>query len=299
VDQVGEQREQRRDLVLVDVVALHRELTSSTPPVVLDVRWSLAQPDGRAAHRAARVPGSVHVDLETELAGAGGAADGRHPLPEVGDLQAAARRWGVRRSSAVVVLDDVAGQSAARAWWLLRWAGLADVRLLDGGLAAWRDAGLPVASGVPEPPAVGDVVLHGEALPTVDADGAAELAARGRLLDARAHERYTGEVEPVDPRAGHVPGALSAPTAGNLGPDGRFLSTEALAERFTSLGVGPGEEVGVSCGSGVTAAHEALALVLAGRRPVLFPGSWSAWSSDPARPVATGTSPFGDRPGPV
>ncbi|NNH24394.1 sulfurtransferase, partial [Pseudokineococcus marinus] len=158
-------------------------------------------------------------------------------------------------------------------------------------LAAWRAAGLPTASGDPEAPVPGDVDLAAGHLPVVDADGAAELAARGRLLDARAHERYTGEVEPVDPRAGHVPGALSAPTADNLDADGRFRDAHELSRRFAALGVGPGVEVGVSCGSGVTAAHEALALELAGCRPVLFAGSWSAWSSDPARPVAVGPQP--------
>ncbi|WP_299039195.1 sulfurtransferase [uncultured Pseudokineococcus sp.] len=281
---------------LVEPVALAALLAGDAPPVVLDVRWALGRPDGRAAHREARVPGSVYVDLETELAGHGTPTDGRHPLPQVADLQAAARRWGVRRGSAVVVLDDVAGLSAARAWWLLRWAGLTDVRVLDGGLAAWRAAGLPLAAGEPEPPAPGDVVLSAGRLPVVDADGAAALAGGGRLLDARAGERYRGEVEPVDPRAGHVPGSVSAPTAESLDADGRLLRTAALEDRFAALGVGAGEEVGVSCGSGVTAAHLALALVLAGRRPVLYPGSWSAWSSDPARPVAVGADPWGSEP---
>ncbi|GAA2020238.1 sulfurtransferase [Pseudokineococcus marinus] len=280
-----------REALLVDAPALAEALASPSPPVVLDVRWALGRPDGRDAHRAERVPGSVYVDLETELAGRGEPADGRHPLPAVADLQDAARRWGVRRGRAVVALDDVGGLSAARAWWLLRWGGLDDVRLLDGGLAAWRAAGLPTASGDPEAPVPGDVDLAAGHLPVVDADGAAELAARGRLLDARAHERYTGEVEPVDPRAGHVPGALSAPTADNLDADGRFRDAHELSRRFAALGVGPGVEVGVSCGSGVTAAHEALALELAGCRPVLFAGSWSAWSSDPARPVAVGPQP--------
>lgn len=253
-----------REALLVDAPVLAEALSSPSPPVVLDVRWALGRPDGRAAHRAERVPGSVYVDLERELAGSGAPTDGRHPLPAVADLQAAARRWGVRRGGAVVVVDDVGGLSAARAWWLLRWGGLDDVRLLDGGLAAWRAAGLPTASGDPEEPVPGDVVLAAGHLPAVDADGAADLAARGRLLDARAHERYTGEVEPVDPRAGHVPGALSAPTADNLDAAGRFRGADELARRFAALGLAPGEEVGVSCGSGVTAAHEALALELAG-----------------------------------
>ncbi|WP_205687544.1 sulfurtransferase [Cellulomonas endophytica] len=279
---------------MVDPPTLAALLAGPRPPVVLDVRWSLAAPDGRAAHRQARVPGSVYVDLETELAGHGAPTDGRHPLPAVADLQAAARRWGVRTGDGVVVLDDLGGRSAARAWWLLRWAGLAEVRLLDGGLAAWRAAGLPLEAGEPAPVPPGDVVLRSGALPTVDADGAAALAARGVLLDARAGARYRGETEPVDPRAGHIPGALSAPTDENLDADGRFLPVAALEARFAALGLPAGGTVGVSCGSGVTAAHEALALELTGRRPVLFPGSWSAWSNDPARPVAVGARPAGD-----
>ncbi|ROP45541.1 sulfurtransferase [Pseudokineococcus lusitanus] len=278
---------------LVDASTLAALLAGDAPPVVLDVRWALGAPDGRATHRAARVPGSTYVDLETELAGHGAPTDGRHPLPDVADLQAAARRWGVGAGQAVVVLDDVAGLSAARAWWLLRWAGLADVRLLDGGLAAWRAAGLPLASSDPVAPAPGDVVLRGGALPTVDADGAAALASRGRLLDVRAGERYRGETEPVDPRAGHVPGALSAPTAETLDAAGALVPSTTLDERFAALGTAPGERVGVSCGSGVTAAHAALTLVLSGREPVLFPGSWSAWANDPARPVAVGAEPWG------
>jgi thiosulfate/3-mercaptopyruvate sulfurtransferase len=191
----------------------------------------------------------------------------------------------------VVVYDDGPGTAAARAWWLLRWAGVAEVRLLDGGLAAWRRAGGPVEGGdvVPEP---GDVTLSGGHLPVLDADAAAALPGTGGvLLDARAGERYRGETEPVDPVAGHVPGAVSAPTTGNLAPDGTFLPAAALSERFAQLGVSPGATVGVYCGSGVTAAHEVAALAAAGIEAALYPGSWSLWSNDPARPVATGPHP--------
>ncbi len=280
-----------RPPVLISATGLDA-LTSTAPAGVhvLDVRWTLAVPDGRPAYREGHVPGAVHVDLEAALARPGRPGEGRHPLPEVADLQAAARGWGLRTGATVVVYDDAGGLSAARAWWLLRWAGVDDVRLLDGGLAAWRAAGLPLRSGDEPDPAPGDVVLDGGHLPTVDADGAAALAASGRLLDARAAERYRGEVEPVDPRAGHIPGALSAPTTDNLA-DGRLLPPAALADRFAALGLSPGEPVGVYCGSGVTAAHEALALTLAGHRPVLYPGSWSQWSSLPGRPVATGAEP--------
>ena len=255
--------------------------------VLLDVRWRLDRPDGRPEYLAGHLPGAVFVDLEAELAAPPSPAAGRHPLPDPGDLQAAARRWGIHAGDTVVAYDDLGGMSAARAWWLLADAGV-DVRLLDGGLAAWRDAGLPLETGerMPEP---GDVVLTPGRLPVVDA-GALEPFA-GVLLDARAGERYRGEVEPIDPRAGHIPGAVSAPTTANLDADGRFLPADVLRRRFEELGVGPGVPVAAYCGSGVTAAHEALALVVAGFTPSLYPGSWSQWSNRPDAPVATGPSP--------
>ncbi len=261
-------------------------LAAPRRPVLLDVRWALGDDRGRERHLAGHLPGAVYVDLETELAAPPSAAGGRHPLPAVADLQAAARRWGVRAGDAVVAYDATGGLAAARAWWLLRWGGLADVRLLDGGLQAWVAAGgeLEVGDVVPGP---GDVVLTGGGMPTLTADGAAALPASGGvLLDARAAERYRGEVEPVDPVAGHVPGAVSAPTTENLAPGGTFR--DDLAGRFAALGVRPGTAVGVYCGSGVTAAHEVAALAEAGIEAALWPGSWSEWTGDPSRPVATG-----------
>lgn len=273
--------------VLVTAADLARELAGPTPPRLLDVRWALGGPPGIESYQAGHLPGAVYVDLDTELAAPPSAAAGRHPLPEVEDLQAAARGWGLRGGEPVVVYDDSGATSAARAWWLLRWAGVADVRILDGGLRAWVEEGGELATGVvrPEP---GDVTLTGGQLPTLDADEAGRWAGEGVLLDARAAERFRGEVEPVDPRAGHIPGAVSAPTGDNLGPDGRFRSVDDLTARFAALGVPEGGEVAVYCGSGVTAAHQAAALVMAGRTPVLYPGSWSQWSSDPDRPVAVG-----------
>lgn len=274
--------------VLIAIDELAEQLAASEPPTVLDVRWALGDPHGRRHYLSAHIPGAVYVDLETELAAPGSPVAGRHPLPDVGDVQAAARRWGVRQGRPVVAYDDVGGTSAARAWWLLRWGGLTDVRLLDGGLAAWRAAGHPVESGdvAAEP---GDVRLSGGQMPTIDADGAATVAADGVLLDARAAERYRGEVEPVDPVAGHIPGAVSAPTTGNLTGDGRFLPRAELAERFARLGVRAADRpVAAYCGSGVTAAHQVAALAEIGVRAALYPGSWSQWSNDPGRPVATG-----------
>jgi thiosulfate/3-mercaptopyruvate sulfurtransferase len=235
------------------------------------------------------LPGAIGVDLDRDLAApVGDGGRGRHPLPAPEDLQATLRRWGIRSASSVVVYDDADGNSAARAWWLLRWAGLGDVRVLDGGIAAWVAAGEPLSTDVREVEP-GDVVVHPGGMPVLDADAAAVLGSgEGVLLDARAEARYRGEVEPVDPVAGHIPGARSAPTAGNVDGTGRFLDAAELRRRFAALGVGSSRPVGAYCGSGVTAAQEVLALEIAGVRAALYPGSWSEWVADPARPVETG-----------
>lgn len=294
----------QRAAVLVTAPTLAAELAGAEPPVLLDVRWALGDPDGLAHHLAGHLPGAVWVDLDTELAAPPDTTAGRHPLPTVADLQAAARRWGVRAGGTVVVYDATGGTAAARAWWLLRWGGHHRMRLLDGGLAAWTAAGGALVAGPTPDPPPGDVELSGGAMPTLDADGAAELARTGVLLDARAGARYRGDTEPVDPRPGHVPGARSAPTADNLTGDGRFSPAARLAERFAGLGAtGAGHStaesstavgsaaVGVYCGSGVTAAHEVAALASIGIRASLFPGSWSAWSADSRRPAAIGPDP--------
>ncbi|MBL7518041.1 NAD(P)-binding domain-containing protein, partial [Frankia sp. CNm7] len=196
--------------VLVDADTLRAELAGSLPPALLDVRWALGDPDGEKHYLDGHLPGAVYVDLETELAAPASAERGRHPLPELADLERAARRWGLRAGQPVVVYDAIGGLSAGRAWWLLRWAGVGDVRILDGGLGAWAAAGGALASGAhrPEP---GDVTLTAGHLPVLDADAAAAVAGTGVLLDARTGERYRGEVEPVDSRAGPVPGAVSLP----------------------------------------------------------------------------------------
>lgn len=255
---------------------------SSDGPLLLDVRWALGDPDGPQHYLDGHIPGAVFVDLETELAAPPSPARGRHPLPEFTHLQKCARSWGLRAGQPVVVYDATGGMAAARAWWLLRWAGVADVRILDGGLPAWQRAGGDLATGSEPDPAAGDVVLTSGNMPVIDADGAAGWD--GLLLDARAGERYRGEVEPVDPRAGHIPGAVSAPTAENLTAAGTFKTAEQLRARFAGRG---SEPVAVYCGSGVTAAHQIAALSAAGIEATLYPGSWSQWSSDPQRPVAT------------
>jgi 3-mercaptopyruvate sulfurtransferase SseA/alpha-beta hydrolase superfamily lysophospholipase len=277
--------------VLITADELAEELASSNPPVVLDVRWALGDPDGDRHFIAGHVPGSVYVDLDVELASGPSTAQGRHPLPNPVLLQEAARRWGVRTGVGVVAYDDSGNLAAARAWWLLRWGGVPDVRLLDGGLHAWRERGHQIESGPAPEASNGDIVIKSGQLPVLNADEAAVFPDSGVLLDARSGERYRGETEPVDPRAGHIPGALSAPTGDNLAGDGRFLSTAELAERFRALGTEPGRPVAVYCGSGVTAAHEVAALAIAGIDAALYPGSWSQWSADPRRPVTTGSDP--------
>ena len=254
---------------------------------LLDVRWSLAGPPGREAYGAGHLPSAVFVDVDRDLAAPPGVG-GRHPLPPVDDLLAVLRRAGVRVGRPVVCYDQRDSTAAARAWWLLRDLGLADVRVLDGGFDAWVATGGEVESGPGAPPEPGDVDGEPGHLPHVSADEAAALARDGVLLDARAAARFRGEVEPVDPVAGHVPGAVSAPATGNLGADGRFLSPGELRARFAALGVDGTRPVGAYCGSGVVAAQEVLALELAGIEAALWPGSWSEWVADPRRPVATG-----------
>jgi len=272
---------------LLTVPELAAILAEGEPVRVLDVRWRLAGPPAYDDHVAGRIPGSVFVDLDRDLAAPPGDG-GRHPLPAREDLQAAMRRAGVSGGVPVVVYDDRDGTSAARAWWLLRHHGHDDVRLLDGGFAAWTAAGRDVESGEPAPAPAGRFTATDGRLPVVGAGDVLDLARDGLLLDARAAERYRGEVEPVDPVAGHIPGAVSAPTAANVGPDGRFGSPEAIGDRFLELGVDGTAPVAVYCGSGVTAAHTVLALEVAGVQAALYPGSWSEWVRDSARPVATG-----------
>src|SRR5215470_13522436 len=260
---------------LIDVTSLARSLAAGPPPVLLDVRWRLAAspgPPGITAYRAGHLPGAVFTDLDRDLCGAPGPG-GRHPLPETGAFQLAMRRAGVSDGRDVVVYDEADATAAARAWWTLRYFGHPRVRVLDGGYRAWAAAGQPVVTGEGAAPRPGD-------------------------FTARAGERYRGEAEPLDPVAGHIPGAVSAPTGGSVLADGRFRPAPELRARFGALGVGtadgaPGSRVvaGAYCGSGVTAAHEVLALAVAGLPAALYVGSWSHWVTDPARPVATGPEP--------
>jgi thiosulfate/3-mercaptopyruvate sulfurtransferase len=271
----------------MDAIISAHELRAADPrPVLLDARYRLGGPPGRPEYEAGHLPGARFVDLDTELAGAPGAA-GRHPLPDTGVFTAAMRRAGVFADRPVVVYDGGQGWSAARLWWMLRWAGHRHTRVLDGGLAAWDG---PLETTTP-PDGQGDFTARPGAMPVLTADEAAVLARDGVLLDARAPERYRGEVEPIDKVAGHIPGAVNAPTSANLDGGGRFLPAGELRDRFAALGATAGAPVGVYCGSGVSAAQQLLALDVAGVPAALYVGSWSEWSFDGTRPVATGAQP--------
>lgn len=260
---------------------------------IVDVRWYLGKPgDGRAAFDAGHLPGAIHLDMDVDLVASSG--PGRHPLPAPAEFAERLARAGIGDGDFVVAYDDVGGWIAARLWWMLDNLGHARVAVLDGGLPAWTALDLPVTTDEPDV-APAELHLAGHWSNTVDRG---ELISRLRssavpvVLDARAGPRYRGEVEPIDPVAGHIPTALNAPTAGNLDPDGRFLAPEALAERFTGLGAGHGASgVVVSCGSGVSACHLSLAMRVAGLPdPILYPGSWSDWSTA-GYPTATGPEP--------
>ncbi|HKV18298.1 MAG TPA: sulfurtransferase [Mycobacterium sp.] len=271
----------RRDDVLITASQLSASLAAGDDVTILDVRWQLAEPDGRGAYERGHIPGAVYVSLEDELTDHPVAGRGRHPLPTGRALEAACRRWGVRDGVPVVVYDDWNRAGSARAWWVLTAAGIEDVRVLDGGLAAWTGP-LEEGSAAPQP---GDVTvpypdLYAGALPTLSAE---EAIAVETLLDARAPERFRGDVEPIDPVAGHIPGARNVPSTGLLADDGTFLTQAELVKRLDASG-----DVGAYCGSGVTASVLVVALATLGVDAALYPGSWSEWSSAPTRPVETG-----------
>lgn len=297
---------------LIDVASLARALGAPTaqprssakapvPPVVFDVRWRLgaAQPvtPGIESYRAGHIPGAIFLDLDRELCGPPGPG-GRHPLPEASRFQEVMRRAGVSAGRLVVTYDDADATAAARAWWTLRYFGHDAVQVLDGGYQAWTAAAQPVERRVRRTTADGrgDFTAVAGGMPALDADEAARLARYGVLLDARAAERYRGEVEPVDPVAGHIPGAVSAPATDNVTEDGHFKNPAELRAHFVSLGASPEALAGVYCGSGVTAAQEVLALSLAGIPAALYVGSWSQWVADPRRQVTVGPGSNVDRP---
>ena len=279
-----------RDRVLITAAELAALIQAGDPPAILDVRWRLDEPDGHSAYLQGHLPGAVYVSLEDELSDHTIAGRGRHPLPSGRSLQAAARRWGIRRDAPVVVYDDWNRAGSARAWWVLTAAGLADVRILDGGLSAWRSAGFSLETGAAAAQPGNLTVLHddlyagGRPTLTVQQCGAGDVT----LLDARAPERFRGDVEPVDPVAGHIPGAKNLPSGALLTDDGTFVGDDALAQLVSDRYSDPAGPIGVYCGSGVTATITIAALAAMGREAALFPGSWSEWISDPSRAVSRG-----------
>ena len=270
---------------LIDVRELHAALPSV---VVLDVRWSLAGPPGRGLYEAGHVPGARFADLDTVFSRppAADGRGGRHPLPTPEQFEQSISALGVSDGDTVVVYDADGGFGAARAWWTLRYFGHPAVRFLDGGFVAWTEAGFEISEQTP-PTTAGRFTARPGGMPVLDAEQAAKLAETGVLLDARAAPRFRGEHEPIDPRAGHIPGAVNAPTDQNSEVGGGFHDPDRLRARFDELGADGSTPVGVYCGSGVSAAHEVLALSLAGVPASLYVGSWSDWVSDPERPVAT------------
>ena len=272
---------------LLSVALLAELLEAGEPrPSVLDVRWELAAGARRDLYEQGHIAGAAFVDLDADLASRPGAG-GRHPLPRASDFERSMRAVGVDREREVVVYDEADSTAAARAWWLLRYFGHPSVAVLDGGLRAWRDAGRGLQTGRWEG-GEGDFSACPGAMAVLDAAAAAAVAQHGVLLDARAPERFRGDSEPIDPVAGHIPGARNHPATLNVGPAGSFLDAATLRRRFAALGIAGSTDVGAYCGSGVTAAQEVLALELAGHRAALYPGSWSEWVIDPRRPVATG-----------
>jgi thiosulfate/3-mercaptopyruvate sulfurtransferase len=276
--------------LLVSATAL-AALPQDGSVVVVDCRFNLLEPGaGRVAFRAGHIPGARYAHLDEDLAGPAGPATGRHPLPTPAGFAAACGRLGIAPGTWVIAYDDAGGALAARLWWLLRWAGHPDVSLLDGGFAAWRGAGLPVESGDVAPGAA-TMPARGGCEPTIEAGPLAAAVATGArvLVDVRAADRYAGRQEPIDPVAGHVPGAINLPFAQALDGEQRFRPAAELQALYAPLvaGLEPADVV-FMCGSGVTACHGIFAMTLAGLPgATLYPGSWSEWIRDPARPVAT------------
>ena len=278
---------------LISVSGLQGLLASEPPPLLLDLRFDLVDAEaGRRAFVAGHLPGAHYLHLDEDLCGSKRSADGvfhgRHPLPDREIFAERLRRLGWTYARTVVCMDAGNAMFAARAWWMLRWLGHEAVAVLDGGVAAWQAQGLPLtelATLPPEP--AGPFPLRGPAVRTIDKSGLRARLGSGRLVDARAGERFRGEVEPLDTQAGHIPGARNRPFADNLEADGRFKPAAQLRGEWSALGVDAHSVH--ACGSGVSACHNLLALSLAGL-PIgtLYPGSWSEWSADPTLPMAKG-----------
>lgn len=274
---------------LVSVAQLRELIDAKTALVVLDTSFDLADTAaGERSYREAHIPGALYVHLDRDLSAAKTGRNGRHPMPTREAFARTVGGWGIGPGTQVVVYDRQGSMYAARAWWMLRWLGHAAVALLDGGLPAWQKAGGAVDSAVPAPRAL-DAYPPADALvSTIDADTLAARLGQVRLVDARAAERFRGDVEPLDAQAGHIPGAINRFFKDNLDADGHFKPADRLRTEWTPLLAG-GAPVVHQCGSGATACHNIFAMQLAGLGPAtLYPGSWSEWSADPSRPIAKG-----------
>lgn len=274
-----------RSRTLITVDELARLLEARKSVVLLDVIDEKAvAPDDRP-----KIPTALSVYLATDFSGRPTCTSGKRPLPDVAELQSKARIWGICRNSLVVVYDNSGAAQASRAWWTLRWAGLNNVRVLDGGYGAWTAANHPSSNHMATQAGfAGDIVLRSGCMPTIGPDEAAELARRSKLLDARPKSSYVGE--PDKGGTGHIPGAIHAPSADNI-DGGKFKASDDLSACFSQLGADGSTKIGVYCGSGNAAAHAIAAMSAIGIEAALFVGSWSAWTADPMRPIATGPEP--------
>jgi thiosulfate/3-mercaptopyruvate sulfurtransferase len=276
---------------LICAEALAARLAAGAPSVLLDCRFDLSDPSaGLAAYAAAHLPGARYAHLDQDLSGAKTGRNGRHPLPEIAALAAWAGAMGIAPGVQVVAYDDVGGPYAARCWWLLRWLGHDAVAVLDGGVSAWRAIGGAIERGAPASPTATAPypAAAAPAMPTIDADALLAALGRVRLVDARSAARFRGEAETLDPVAGRIPGATLRAFQDNLLPNGRFKPAAQLRAEFENWAT-PAAQVVHQCGSGVTACHNLLAMAHAGLEgSVLYPGSWSEWCADPARPIARG-----------
>lgn len=272
--------------LLIGAEELHALQSSGAPLSVLDVRWRQDRPEGLPEYLQGHIPGAVFVDLDYELTAPGRPAEeGSHPLPSTEDFQETARRWGLEDGQTVVVYDDLKNLSSARAWWLLRHAGVKDVRVLDGSLRAWSGADLPLDTGI-ELAEPGSITLSSGTLPTVSADEIASLDDDSLLIDARPATRYSGQEDPLSARPGHIPGAVNVPTSENVDDQGRLLPPEQIRRRYAEWGAEPGKTVFCYCFSGIHSAHTVLALQHAGIKAALYPGGYGQWQQDPENSVA-------------
>jgi thiosulfate/3-mercaptopyruvate sulfurtransferase len=274
-----------RSRILITVDELARLLEAEPPVVLLEV----IDESGAAPEDRPKIPNALSVHLATDFSSKPTPEVGRRPLPEIHELQSKAHAWGICNDSIVVAYDNSGGAQASRAWWTLRWAGLDNVRLLDGGYGAWIAANYPSSNHfVTRSACTGNVVLTMGCMPIISAEEAASLAQQSKLFDARARAAYLGD--PDKPGTGHIPGAIHAPSGDNIA-DGKFKSSADLHARFSTLGLDGSTKIGVYCGSGNAAAHAIAAMYAVGLEAALYVGSWSAWSADSSRPVITGPEP--------